>query len=119
MIKAQGKSRLGWDVFIIVLSIYQAIYIPIDIAFAPDEFQSPFFVTLDSLINVIFFLDIALRFRTTFIDPITGEEVIDSYLIAKRYVTSINFHLDLWSTLPLETIFEENFGFKLLGILKL
>ena len=120
MIKAQGKMRLGWDALIIILSIYQAMYIPIDISFEPDLFNSPLFVTIDSLINLIFFMDIALRFRTTYIDPISGEEVINSFLIAKRYIKSKNFPLDVLSSIPFDTLVEsDSITLKLFGILKL
>ena len=65
-------------------------------------------------------MDIALRFRTTYIDPISGEEVIDSFLIAKRYMKSKNFPLDVLSTVPFDTLFsDDTMGLKLLGILKL
>ena len=78
--------RLSWDFLIIILSVYQAISIPIAISFEPDEFNNPVFRTFDSLIDLIFLSDIMLRFRTTYIDPISGEEVIDSFLIAKKYL---------------------------------
>jgi len=54
---------------IIVLAIYQAITIPISISFNPDEFNSPWVKTLDSLIDIVFIIDIILNFRTTYIDP--------------------------------------------------
>lgn len=41
MIKTQGKNRLQWDILIIIFSVYQAITIPLDIAFHPDFFNSP------------------------------------------------------------------------------
>jgi len=33
-------------------------------------------------------LDIILRFRTTYIDQVSGEEVDDTYLIGMRYMKS-------------------------------
>jgi hypothetical protein len=88
LIKAQGNTRNFWDAIIIVLSIYQAIVIPFNISFQPDFLNAPFVRTMDSLIDMIFALDIILRFRTTYIDPVSGEEVVDSYLIGIRYLTS-------------------------------
>jgi hypothetical protein len=43
---------------------------------------------MDSLIDLIFILDIILYFRTTYIDQISGEEVVDTKLIGMRYVKS-------------------------------
>ena len=119
MIKAQGKNRLQWDLLIIVLSIYQAISIPIDIAFQPDIFNSPSFKTLDSLIDLIFMTDIVFRFRTTYIDPVSGEEVMDSMLISKRYLFSTNFIIDVLSTVPIADLTGGSFLLQLLGLLKL
>ena len=74
--------------------------------------------------NLIFLADIIIRFRTTYIHPITGEEVIDSDLIASRYLESTNFTIDLLSTIPLNDFFSYATGgdiliLQLLGILKL
>lgn len=43
---------------------------------------------MDSLIDMIFALDIILRFRTTYIDQVSGEEVTDTYMIGMRYLKS-------------------------------
>ena len=88
MLKAQGKNKLYWDVVIIILSLYQAVMIPLDIFFDLDFFNSPQVVTIDSMVDVFFVVDIILRFRTTYIDPISGEEVMDSTMIATKYLKS-------------------------------
>jgi hypothetical protein len=77
MVKAQGVNRLRWDFIIIFLAVYQGITIPIAISYDPDRLNSPFYKTLDSLIDLIFLIDIVLNFRTTYIDSVTGEEVLD------------------------------------------
>jgi mRNA-degrading endonuclease RelE of RelBE toxin-antitoxin system len=64
-------------------------------------------------------MDIILRFRTSYIDPVTGEEVTDSYLIASRYVTSPNFIIDVLSTVPLDDFFGGGKLMESFGILKL
>jgi hypothetical protein len=110
MVKMQGKSRQYWDFLILGLSVYQAIVIPLQICMAADNFNSPLIITFDSIVNLIFLMDILIRFRTTFIHPITGEEVIDSSLIAERYLRGKNFIIDVLSTVPLNDWFggEEN-----------
>uniref|UniRef100_A0A7S3CT47 Cyclic nucleotide-binding domain-containing protein n=1 Tax=Strombidium rassoulzadegani TaxID=1082188 RepID=A0A7S3CT47_9SPIT len=119
MIKAQGKMRLSWDLLIIILSIYQAISIPLTISFEPDEFNSPGIKTFDSLVDLVFTVDIILRFRTTYIDPVSGEEVMDSFMIAKKYLSSPNFTVDVLSTVPLDDFFGGGIILKAFGILKL
>ena len=72
--------------------------------------------------NLIFLADIIIRFRTTYVHPITGEEVIDTELIASRYLNGKNFIIDLLSTVPLNDFFsgdEDILILQLLGILKL
>lgn len=55
--------------------------------------------------NLIFLADIIIRFRTTYIHPVTGEEVIDSNMIANKYVKGRNFTIDVLSTVPLNDFF--------------
>jgi hypothetical protein len=76
---------------------------------------------MDSIIDLIFTLDIILRFRTTYIDQVSGEEVDDSYLIGMRYIKSPQFFLDLISTVPLDEFFPNNeIGvLKFLGLFKI
>jgi len=61
--------------------------------------------TFDSFVDLIFIMDIIIRFRSTFIDPISGEEVIDFNIISIRYVFSLQFVIDVVSTVPLNDIF--------------
>jgi hypothetical protein len=53
-------------------------------------------------------LDIVFRFRTSYIDPISGEEVLDSFLIARRYVTGMSFYFDVISTIPFDDWFTDS-----------
>lgn len=119
MIKTQGKNRLYWDWVIIICSVYQAFSVPLDIAFEPDIFNSPQFRTFDSIVDLIFVLDIIFKFRTTFIDPISGEEIMDSMLIAMKYIKSYNFYVDVLSTIPFDDLVGGGKTVQLLGFLKL
>ena len=116
MLKAQGKSKLQWDGIIILLSLYQAVMIPLDYFLTPDLFKGPVIVTVDSMVDLFFVVDIIITFRTTYIDPISGEEVMDAKMIAKKYISSFQFLIDLISTIPLEQL-HSSLGF--LGLLKL
>jgi hypothetical protein len=118
MIKTQGKNRLHWDLIIIIFSVYQAVTVPLDIAFEPDVFNSPTFRTLNSMIDLVFIMDILIRFRTTYIDPISGEEVVDSMLISTKYLKSYNFYIDVLSTIPFYDFFGGGIVVQMLGILK-
>ena len=89
MIKSQGVNRLRWDLGIIVLAIYQAFTIPILITYDPDDFNSPASRTFDSLINLVFLIDILINFRTSLVDPLNGEEIVDPYIVSRDYLTSL------------------------------
>ena len=82
----QGKARQDWDFLIIGLSIYQAVTIPLAICLDPDIFNAPMVRTFDNIVNLIFLADIILQFRTTYVHPVTGEEIIDPTLITTRYL---------------------------------
>ena len=100
--------------------MFQAITIPLAISFDPDYFNTPEMKTLNSMIDLVFTFDIILRFRTTYIDSVSGEEVMDSMLIAKKYAKSFTFIIDVLSTVPLDDFSGgENYFLKLLGLLKL
>jgi hypothetical protein len=119
IIKAQGINRLRWDFVIITLAVYQAVTIPISIAFAPDDFSSPTMKTIDSLIDLVFVMDIVLNFRTSFIESVNGEEILDPYAIAYKYLTEIRFYIDVLSTVPLADLFGGGAALQFLGILKI
>lgn len=85
---------------IIGLSIYQAFTIPMQLCLAEDFWGSNTIKTFDALINLTFLLDIIIRFRTTYIHPVTGEEVLNSFEISSKYLYSKNFTIDVLSTIP-------------------
>lgn len=51
----------------------------------------------------MFFLDIIINFRTTFLHYKTGEEVCDAKDIAKEYIKG-RFWIDLLASIPMDTI---------------
>jgi hypothetical protein len=75
--------------------------------------------TVDSLIDIVFIVDIILNFRTTFIDPVNGEEILDTKLISINYITDIRFYIDILSTVPLEDFFGGGNLVRFLGVLKI
>ena len=50
-----------------------------------------------------FALDIIISFRTTYVNPYTGDEVFDSFRIAKNYLFG-RFLIDFLSTIPFEKV---------------
>jgi len=116
--------RVNWDLLIIFLAVYSCFIVPIQVAFEPSFASSLFFQIPDLSVNVIFLLDIVINFRTTYIHPKTGKEVINLKTIAWSYL-KIRFWIDFLATIPFDTLGEiivpdSNSGlFQLFSLLKL
>jgi hypothetical protein len=63
------------------------------------------FNTFNSIIDIMFLLDILVAFRTTYFDMHSGEEVFSGKLTAIAYLKS-RFLIDFISTIPVDTISE-------------
>lgn len=102
MISYSSDTRLYWDCWIIILAIWNSLYIPYDIAFSPSISDNWLMIFFNALIDFNFFIDIILTFRTTYYDS-DGEEVFDWKKIAKKYLLG-RFFIDLISTIPLDSM---------------
>lgn len=97
--------------------------IPVEVAFEPEVLESVAFIVINAIIDVCFAIDIFVVFRTTYVDPYDGKEVLDGKQIAKNYLAG-RFWIDLLATIPFDTIgmliFKDSAeGLQLFGILKL
>jgi hypothetical protein len=73
------------------------------VAYAPEAINSIEFLTANSIIDGIFFIDLIFNFRTTYFSVRTGEEIINSKKIAINYLRN-SFCIDLLSTIPFDVI---------------
>ena len=103
MIRINDSKKTNWDIFIIVLAIYNSFQIPFEIAFEPPEMETSKFFIANTIIDLCFAVDILVAFRTTFYDPTTGDEVFDPKRIAKEYLLG-RFIIDFLSTVPFDNI---------------
>jgi hypothetical protein len=99
MIKGSGDFRKHWDILIIILAIYNSITIPLTIAFEPKDMSVTSFQILDSVIDLVFLIDIIITFRTTYIDTKIGREIIDPITIALTYFSN-GLLIDFVSSMP-------------------
>ncbi|PCI27194.1 hypothetical protein COB52_05170 [Candidatus Kaiserbacteria bacterium] len=101
IIKSTSSRKLYWDMFIIILAIYNSFSIPFVIAFEPPGLvSSTLFDFLNTVIDLIFMCDIAVMFRTTYMNKF-GDEVVQPRMIACNYLTS-KFWLDFLSSVPMD-----------------
>ncbi|XP_065348110.1 potassium voltage-gated channel protein eag isoform X3 [Cloeon dipterum] len=87
-----------WDWVILCLTFYTAIMVPYNVAFKNKTSEDVSLLVVDSIVDVIFFIDIVLNFHTTFVGP-GGEVVSDPRVIRMNYLKSW-FVIDLLSCLP-------------------
>lgn len=88
IIRESSKFRLKWDIYIIVMALYNSITIPLNLAFNTSQLDSIGVTIFESFIDLSFFIDIMLNFRTTYTSTKSGEEIYDTQKIAKRYILS-------------------------------
>ena len=104
IVRAQSQFRIGWDIFLLVLLCYIALVTPVRIGFVlhPDYFSPEWW--WEVCIDVFFFIDLLLNFRTTYY-TIEGKEVVTGSRIATHYVKTW-FTIDLVSSIPFDLIVE-------------
>ncbi|XP_064623498.1 potassium voltage-gated channel subfamily H member 1-like isoform X2 [Lineus longissimus] len=90
--------KAAWDWMILALTFYTAVMVPLNVAFKNKTMDTVPLIVIDSIVDVIFFIDIILNFHTTFVGP-DGEVVSDPKVIRMNYLKSW-FVIDLLSCLP-------------------
>ncbi|XP_056150853.1 LOW QUALITY PROTEIN: potassium voltage-gated channel subfamily H member 5-like [Lampris incognitus] len=93
--------KTTWDWVILILTFYTAIMVPYNVSFKTKQNNLAWLV-LDSVVDVIFLIDIVLNFHTTFVGP-AGEVISDAKLIRMNYMKTW-FVIDLLSCLPYDII---------------
>ena len=87
-----------WDWIILCLTFYTAIMVPYNVALKNKTSEDVSLLVVDSIVDVVFFIDIVLNFHTTYVGP-GGEVVSDPKIIRLNYLKSW-FVIDLLSCLP-------------------
>ena len=103
MISQNDPRKTQWELFVIVLALYNAFSIPFELSFDPVVMQGANFLILNTIIDIIFAMDIFIQFRTTFYHPITGDEIKDLKIIKKNYMRG-RFTIDFLSTVPFDNL---------------
>ncbi|XP_030577424.1 potassium voltage-gated channel subfamily H member 5-like [Archocentrus centrarchus] len=93
--------KTTWDWVILILTFYTAIMVPYNVSFRTKQNNLAWLV-VDSVVDVIFLIDIVLNFHTTFVGP-AGEVISDAKLIRMNYLKTW-FVIDLLSCLPYDII---------------
>lgn len=123
MVSQNDPRKTNWELFVIVLALYNSFFIPFELSFQPPLLAGAHFFLLNTFIDFLFGVDIFVSFRTTFYHPITGDEIRDLKIISNNYVKG-RFVMDLLSTVPFDSIMflltgTENKVLAMLSLLKL
>ena len=103
-----SRGRMIWDILIILFALWNCIYIPIDVAFKPDKGVG--MIISDSIIDILFAVDVVVNFMTTYINPKTGVVVNNLTRIVKNYVFRGRFFIDLLASIPFDKLISNEPG---------
>ena len=106
-----SSPRLSWDVYVIALLVYTVFQVPAAIAFQSQmcaEDLSTFDLFLSLTVDISFWIDILLTFRTAVIDANTDtltqlKLIVDWKRIAKVYLRGW-FWLDVMGSIPMQLV---------------
>jgi CRP-like cAMP-binding protein len=111
--------------YIILLAIYNSISVPLSVAFntvgANQENGNLGYEVWERSVDCCFAIDIIVNFFYTFIDK-DGDEIFQLKAIAKNYIVSGRFFIDLAATIPFEllpTLFGMDSSSKTLGLFQI
>jgi hypothetical protein len=113
MISFNSPYRLIWDMMIVILALYNAIIVPLEISFKPDFRENPGYEFVDYFVDFIFLIDILINFRTTTVNKY-GEVIEDPKLIAKHYIFSLTFLCDILCICEIHMIWGSDSALKIL-----
>jgi|TARA_B110001450_G_C17309799_1_gene354999 hypothetical protein len=86
---------------VIILSLYNSFVIPLQFSI-PKTFEGVVsIVVFDNIIDIIFYLDIFITFRTQYIDPKSEDLISDSKRIAVNYLKG-RLIIDILASVPLD-----------------
>jgi hyperpolarization activated cyclic nucleotide-gated potassium channel 2 len=94
IIKPESLFKLGWDLLMMLIILYQALMVPFILAFNDAHAYYP---EVDFGIYIVFFMDILIGFNTAYY--LKGALILDRKLIAKNYIR-FWFWIDLCATFP-------------------
>ena len=71
----EGTFHKFWDLYIILLLLYTAFFMPYKLAFIEDESFS--IIVIDYIVDISFLIDIIVNFLTAYEDPVRKVPIIN------------------------------------------
>ena len=98
-----SKQKMKWDLFVMLCACWNCFQIPINVAFPGSVIDNIFTDIMNSFIDIFFFIDIIVNFRTTYMNTKTAEEITAPQQIAMNYLKT-RFIIDFLATIPFDLI---------------
>jgi hypothetical protein len=98
VIENSSSNKLKWDLFIVILAIFNTCTIPVAIAFSPPWSTATWYIATDAILNFFYLIDIGVQFSTSYVSG-DGFIVYERKKIAWRYLFN-GFFVDLLSSIP-------------------
>ena len=103
ILRISDPGKIYFEIFVIILAIYNCFGIPFEICFKPEVMENTSFLILNTIIDFIFLIDIIVQFKTTYYDPLSGDEIFDKEIIKWNYLKG-RFLIDILATVPFDNI---------------
>ena len=103
IIRISRPFRIRWDLCVMLMAAWNCFLTPYTIAYRDFFSENNFITIVNGLIDVVFFIDLVLNFKTSFYMESTGDEVLDSKTIAKNYLMG-QFWIDFLACIPTDLI---------------
>jgi hypothetical protein len=96
-----GIFHKFWDLYVIILLLYTAFFMPYKLAFIDED--STTIIIIDYIVDISFWLDIVVNFLTAYECPERSTLIKNSKLIAANYLSGW-FFLDFTACIPLDAV---------------
>ncbi|KXZ48358.1 hypothetical protein GPECTOR_28g765 [Gonium pectorale] len=96
----ETRKRRYWDFFVLSLVVWTALIVPFEVGFGSIQWSGSY--AMARIVDACFWVDIALNFRTAFIDH-SANMVRDGGKIASHYLRTW-FFVDLTASVPFDVI---------------
>jgi hypothetical protein len=105
MLRYDSSWKIRWDLFIILLALWNSISIPLEVCFpAMPMFHTGTYIVCGRIVDLLFAVDLFVNMRVTFIHPQTGLEIVNGKQIARNYIFGDRFVVDLMASIPFDLL---------------
>ena len=102
IIRERSNLREYWDYIIIVITIYNCVWMPLTLSFdwaSTKAKENVYLIIIDTIILIFYTVDIVIHFLTSYYNITTGDEIMKPSWIAYKYIFGA-FMIDFLSTFP-------------------